>query len=418
MGVVLIAVAAIAILFGMRLSDPDRRLLNEFRKMGHVTGTPPSTIILHCAPESLLSELHRLPTVTTLEVWETGISDDSIAALSDAVQLESLSIVGCEGTLTVAAAERLASMPRLRKLKLGGCGVDDDFAEGLSESKTLEDLSLSYSQMTRTGVIRLSEKLPLIRLHLTVDKLSDADQAAVPIPKTLRILSVPGSGDALARNAANSESLEEIWNWRGMLTDDGLAALAACKNLKRLWIPNCKVALATPLPVDSFKQLQFLELDECPLEKDSLSNLGLLPELRVLSIFRHSLGKRDMKWLERLPKLETLVVRGGGCLDDDRMPSIAKLSNLKRLVLGGCAITTITDRSMPVIASLPNLEYLSIDSIDLTDVGVLALRDAKKLNRINLPYVSAAALSRLASTVRRPIKVDSKDEKFDLEAVD
>ena len=122
----------------------------------------------------------------------------------------------------------------------------------------------------------------------------------------------------------------------------------------------------------------------------SLAQLDKLPALQYVRIwdvtyihddkeqFRPIQGS-DLAVLERLPRLHSLSF----CkINDSEISCVAKLKHLKHLHLQYA--DDITDKGMEAIGNMVGLESLCINGAEITDVGLMHLRNLKKLEYLDL----------------------------------
>jgi hypothetical protein len=132
--------------------------------------------------------------VNTVEFSDQDISDEEIGAL-DLRHIESLVIES--QSLTSKTARILAGSSDLRTLMLLSKEVDDDWVAAISASESLEhlvlrgshvtdrsidsllamkklrNLDIGFTKVTARGARRLTEKLALTRVHLSIDQTTD-----------------------------------------------------------------------------------------------------------------------------------------------------------------------------------------------------------------------------------------------------
>lgn len=105
----------------------------------------------------------RFPSVRTLELSGTSISDEALLHVSDWKELSSVDLsrtaVGAKGTRV------LSRLKALRTLRLSGCKhVNDAAVEELVVSSTLEEVWLDGTGITNSGLARLMDAAQLRRV--------------------------------------------------------------------------------------------------------------------------------------------------------------------------------------------------------------------------------------------------------------
>ena len=152
---------------------------------------------------------------------------------------------------------------------------------------------------------------------------------------------------------------------KGQATDDGLKSLATLANLEFLFIENSPITAAGVGHLTGLKQLKNLDLRDGQLVDDSLAELGKMRQLRSLSI-------------------------GGNSFSDDGLKHLADLKELRSLSLGFNR-PPLTDAGVKHLAGLTTLVSLDLQMSQLSDAGVVALKDMKQLQRLLLNGTKDAA---------------------------
>lgn len=84
---------------------------------------------------------------------------------------------------------------------------------------------------------------------------------------------------------------------------------------------------------DRAGEVTVLLLNDMQLTAAEVADLGRLPELRRLVLFRANVGEADLKALAKCPHLESLNLVGTN-VTDDAVPALLELKALKYLCLG------------------------------------------------------------------------------------
>ena len=222
---------------------------------------------------------------------------------------------------------------------LRGCKLDDAVLDEIAKLTTMQQLDmrecvLSNSQLT-TAVKPLA-KLKALRLSgkgaaTTVDDEGLAALAACP---DLRVLAA-----------------DELW-----FSEEGLKKLSGCKNLSELYIAQTLIEDAAMPTLVSFKQLKKLRL-----AKTQVSVVGL-------------------KALAGL-KLEDLDLSECSQINDGAMEAVATFTTLKRLNLWR---DPISDAGCSKLAGLTQLTWYNLDNTQLTDAGLDHLAGMVELTFLHL----------------------------------
>jgi uncharacterized protein (TIGR03067 family) len=255
-----------------------------------------------------------------------------------------------------------------------------------------------------------------------------------------------GTGlDGSEANNANDENLrlisqlpevERVMVYKGKITVDGLAALAALPKLRYLQMYATEVPAAAFAVLPKLKQLKSLSLGNYAVTDEVISYAGQIKGLKSfdqtqsamtpagflkflnsvesleqLTLFgdyvddacMKRIGERkDLKrfwtnskritsagWvhLAGLAKMEDLFVSETNFGDDDSR-SLEGMKNLKFL---GLNKTKITDAGMPALAALTNLHDFGLDGTKVTDKGMVALKGMTELDNIYVGMTEVTA---------------------------
>lgn len=158
-------------------------------------------------PKAELRVLRHLPTLRSLTLSYSMIrSQDEIAEIANAKQLESLALKRCPG-LEDAMLEFLSEMQSLWFLDLAQNAITDDAVEHLSKSRGLRALVLSACDgVTNKCAAKLANLTQLRYLQLDGTSIDDGAVAELGKLKSLRTLHI---GDT-AITAAGAEKLQAI----------------------------------------------------------------------------------------------------------------------------------------------------------------------------------------------------------------
>ena len=139
--------------------------------------------------------------------------------------------------VSVAAVERLRSLPNLKALNLNTSDTTDELLALIGALVTLEDLDVSCTNITDAGTVHLRRLIRLQHLRIKENALTDAlvpHLLALPELHTLNLKSLPLSDAAISRLSA-LEHLE-------LVVFSGLKSRAGVEALKRAR-PACDVIL-------------------------------------------------------------------------------------------------------------------------------------------------------------------------------
>ncbi|HEY1377617.1 MAG TPA: sigma-70 family RNA polymerase sigma factor [Gemmataceae bacterium] len=165
-----------------------------------------------------------------------------------------------------------------------------------------------------------------------------------------------GSDGAL-RVAGQFPRLKRLLLHRGQATDEGLVALVGLTDLEELLI-----------------------WDADAVTDVGAAHLGGLPKLRKVHISHGRIGDAALAVFAKMPSIRELNLQGND-FSDAGLKHLAGMARLRSLWVG-MSKQTITDAGARHLAGLTGLEELDLQSARLTAVGVAALKDLTRLQRL------------------------------------
>ena len=138
-------------------------------------------------------DVQRIAAQTTLRHLSVagGCSDDSLAAISELTDLESLAIDG--GRFTAAGFDRLSKLTGLRTLALSNQALSDASVRSIGRLVTLQSLSLQNSRLASKQVCHLTSLRNLSSLDLSGTLVGDEGLDALHELKGLKVIRLDGS---------------------------------------------------------------------------------------------------------------------------------------------------------------------------------------------------------------------------------
>jgi hypothetical protein len=176
--------------------------------------------------------------------------------------------------------------------------------------------------------------------------------------------------------------------------DEYLSAVGGLKQLTRVRVNSAGPAIDLKAPgphgriiglrhLAGLPALKTLELDWCQvLTDDELAEVAKIPALRSLSITRCALiTAKGLNALAGAKKLEGLDIAEGPATDGG-WTEAGKMTGLRRLRIGGPAVT---DAALERIAAIPGLRSLTLKACDnVTDAGFARLAAQRGLESLGL----------------------------------
>jgi len=174
------------------------------------------------------------------------------------------------------------------------------------------------------------------------------------------------------------------------VTDGGIAYIKHWRNLEYLNVRGSEVTSRVFELLSGMKQLKSLDVGFSRVTGDGFDSLASLEALQELHIGGDKMSGLALPLLRLLPALKHLDVNGsqrtdsgrwGLMLTDVNIESIAALTQLETLNMGGAVVS---DVGMKALESLINLHTLDLSRMDITSQGLAPVTKLPKLRRLNL----------------------------------
>jgi len=206
--------------------------------------------------------------------------------------------------------------------------------------------------------------------------------------------------DSVVRKLAGYPQLTALSLW-GMasVTDDGMAALAHCGNLKSLQLQAPAVGDVGAGSLAKVTGLTSLTLSNTAITDDGLKEIATLPRLEIFDLTSDSVGDAGMRHLAGMLRLR-LLRSYCPAVSNDGFKALAQSSSVEEFRFGNCKATEqgvahlaeirklkslsasyvrLSDESLKGIGSCANLEFLDFRDTDITDAGLAHLAGLTKL---------------------------------------
>ncbi|MDH4239608.1 MAG: hypothetical protein OEW48_08605 [Phycisphaerae bacterium] len=315
--------------------------------------------------------------------------------------LKSLEYIEPPSRLTDGCLALIAEIPTLKGLYLfvkQGSSITNKSLRHLSNLTSLEELYISGDRIGDAGLIHLRGLPNLQYILLCSSRFTDDGLVHLKEIPSLRVLSLLEGlcqiTDAGLVHISNMHNLENLYlDVQGPITDDGLANLTKMRSLKKLHFGSSQITDRGLAYLGRIKTLEQLDL---PQEQEGITDTGLaylaeLPNLRHLAITRIHFIDPKMnkeyytdKGLAELAKcrlLEELYIGSPG-ITDEGMRHVARLTNLKKLMLFGCE--NVTNEGLAQLTTLKSLRDLYITKSKITIGGLTHLNKIPGLYKLDL----------------------------------
>ena len=315
------------------------------------------------------ASLRKIPSLKTLCCYDAAVSDSALRGLAGHPALENLAVL--RGRLTDRGLAHLKTMPLLKKLDIyKESKVTDDGMVHLAAIDTLEYLDLP--DLTDKGIAAIANLGNLKHLNIYGGSFSNVTDAAL-------------------KDLSKVKSLESIAIPGRKCTDKGMEYLSRLTNLKKLSISS---DLITNNGLAKLRTLRLLESFSFGSENVTISGLSHLNEFKHLSRLSVSGIRQDNSGMDisGLTGLEDLTLKlspRGKEKDydpvrDEDLACLKDLKKLSRFQISYAQHSEITDAGVLHLKDLTNLNLLNIGSRHLTDRSLSYLADMKNLDFLRL----------------------------------
>jgi hypothetical protein len=342
-------------------------------------------------------------TVTEIVVSDgSGITADDVKLFARLDGLTKLQILNCRGFDDAMVAE-LKGLRGLTSLAITNSGITDAAVETIATAfPDLVDLDLSSNtNLTGAAMKSIASLAKLERLSLVQTRFNDLNTRRLSKLGELKALDLRGNmeaGDMTLGVVGRLPNVRAFKHRSTVVTDEGLAQLAAAPALDSLLAQDFAITNASGPHLAAMKNLASLEIFRCqgfgtegllalaPLDKLSRLTLRDLPEV----------GDAGLAVLADLPALKRLYLHELASVGDAGLAHLAAAKNLE--VLDLWSVPKMTDATVAVIAKLPNLKELSIRETGCTEQALEKLAAIPTLE--SLTFKNGAVSPAVADKVK------------------
>ena len=259
---------------------------------------------------AFFEHLGQIPTLESLNIIATKLSDDWIAPLGKLTNLKTLRFTN-NGKLTDAGLEKLAGLKNLEVFSFVGTGMKGHTYASFEGWSKLTRCSHRGSSIDDEGLSQLCAHLPnLESLSLAHAKFTDA--GAPHLAKLTRLKSLEvGTRNASPKCLEHLAKLplESLQLGDGLDAPEGIALVKAIPTLRRLTLTNAKPLTDADLALTaSLSQLEHLELSGIDLSDERLpvlKNFAFLKSMRLVAPASNPFGEERQRTIKGLlPKTE------------------------------------------------------------------------------------------------------------------
>lgn len=248
----------------------------------------------------------KIPTLSDLDLTDTNVTDDGIAALQDA-PLKELSVAQCI-FLTDRSAEVMAKMPRLHSLVISGTEISDKGLRQIVTSRPLDQFKINGCiRLTPDGIKSLGECKTINILQLGKDELN-AD-----VIRSLKGLPLVNF-DVADSHGFDNRCLQLVaQQW---------------PNLEALAIDRTEVNGNGLTPLLSMQRLNFLDVGSLHLTDKAAVKLAQMPALTNLDLSENDITDSTVLAFKPMRKLRRLCLNKCVRVSKDAVRSVQRTGKI------------------------------------------------------------------------------------------
>jgi Leucine-rich repeat (LRR) protein len=323
------------------------------------------------------------------------LTDDDVARMAALEHLRVLQIFDCR-MLDDLAAKALTDRGTLEVLAITNAGLTDDGVKAIvAQCPRLVELDLSSNtNLTGASLRAIADLGHLERLTLVQTRLNDLATRRLARLEGLRALDLRGNmeaGDLTLEVAGGLPKLAAFKHRSTVVTDAGVAGLAASTTLRSLLLQDFAITDASGPHLARLAGLESLEIFRCQgFGTDGVLALAGLPLTRLTLRDLPDVRDPALEVLRDLPKLQRLYLHELPSVGDDGLARLASATSLR--VLDIWSVPAMTDATVEAIAMLPALEELSIRETGVGEAALARILTMPKLT--SLTFKDNGTLSR------------------------
>jgi hypothetical protein len=219
-----------------------------------------------------LAELAAIPTLRSLDLSLTRITDHGMQQLKTAPNITDLNLYYAE-LVTDEGIAAIKGWKHLKRVNLRGTHITDTALEHLAAIETLESIDVGFAQVTDVGPDRLAGLPHLKELTLGGNKLTDIGLQPLRHLQGLTYLDLSGLQRA------------DSGLWSVNLGDRGIETIATLTELRELRLVGMPVSAASMEKLKGLTKLESISLQGCKrIGDDAVPALAALPALRVADL--------------------------------------------------------------------------------------------------------------------------------------
>lgn len=310
------------------------------------------------------------------------LTEVDVAALQRCDRLESITVYGYRH-LTDAELAFVGNLTSLRELSVHDAPITDaglTYLKRLTHLRTL-DFDQHFTAFSDSSIDPQEALLNEIRETRAIR--AELSKQNLPIREMERQIwlrryaHITGTGLA---DLAGLTALEQLTLHAPGVTDDGLVHLKAMTRLRTLDLANTGITGAGFQHLQGATQIEELKLHSTGITDAGLAYLPQWPKLRVLNLSNTDITDSGLAHVDGMNRLEELDLSSCEQITDAGLVALKDLKNLRTLDLP----EGIGDAGLVQLAGLQKLESLNLAGANITDAGLVHLRGLTALRVLNI----------------------------------
>ena len=286
---------------------------------------------------------HNFTDLTFLNISKTSLTGECFKYLCNCQSLQALHAAGC--VISEVHIPDLYKLQSLKILNVEQCGLDDILLRKILEGPwQFHEIHLSFNTFTDHGLSLIEFQKALQVLTLDSCAISNNGCRAIAHIQTLKHLDLSDThiSDACITSLCTLQSLESLSLFSTEISN--MAMVTLCNALTSLQVLNVDCRQLSDggfTAIHHLAQLRWLDIFDVRISIMTIERLSLLKSLTHLELCGGSMDNDCVKYLCRLPLIESLNLSQNRRIDDACITFLKGLNHLKKLNLSHTSITSI-----------------------------------------------------------------------------
>lgn len=316
--------------------------------------------------------------LTSLSLENSVVTDEGLAAVKEIPTLTTLNLRKC-AKLTDAGLEHVAELPKLQRLILlyNKDGLTNECMKSIAKIESLRALDIrGCVQIKDDGLLAMAPLKNLVDFKhrgFNVNNEGLAVFKELPQVRVLMMQDAANVDDGGMEHLAGLNSLTSLDMTGTSVEDPGFAALSG-KKIQDLRLRNTLVEGTGLDQLEAaYESLTYLDLNESFANNDGMAKVAAFKNLETLLVWQTSVTDDGLAVVAELPKLKTLMLKALTEVTDAGMDHVAKAVSLEDLDLSQSGVT---DEGLAKLHTLKNLTKLNVGNTAVTEDGIKAIQEA------------------------------------------